>query len=487
MWGARAFGIGLMSLFFIIASESRAIPPFSRRYSTSCSTCHAPLPPKLNHFGQAFKDRGFRMPGDDALYLSAPDVELGAEAWKVRWPDAIWPGAIPDTLPMGLRVILEARLAPAGPAGEAEEEHAHEAPALLADEPGHEAGEEPSHLDEESGGEEGHQEAEEQPDHLNNEPGEEHAKEATVPRKLRLIVPREVEFLVGGTAGAHVSYWSVVEFGPEDVELHAVYGQLDNLFDSTLLNLRVGKFQLRLPAFNSHQVYTATPYYVATVAPEYGGAKRFAIGGAKSAIELWGVRSVATTGGGLRYSLGMVNTSGTEATALKDFYGRVAYKFGGIGTGASLEEITGELKPTGNWIDDSVTLGAFGYRGFWGDQEEPFLRLGADLDLWYRTLNLYGIVLYGQDDLHEESDDLKFTAWSVGADWIVFPWAILTARYEGARFQAVGDEPERTVQRVVPGVRLGLRANAAFNLEAVLFLEERSEENYGLARFDIAF
>src|SRR5262249_2012405 len=38
-----------------------AIPAFSRQYQTSCSTCHLDFP-KLNDFGKAFKDAGFKFP-----------------------------------------------------------------------------------------------------------------------------------------------------------------------------------------------------------------------------------------------------------------------------------------------------------------------------------------------------------------------------------------------------------------------------------------
>lgn len=41
-----------------------AIPAFSRMYGTSCSTCHLDFP-KLNDFGKAFKDAGFKFPKDD--------------------------------------------------------------------------------------------------------------------------------------------------------------------------------------------------------------------------------------------------------------------------------------------------------------------------------------------------------------------------------------------------------------------------------------
>ena len=43
-------------------SPARAVPVFSRKYQTSCQTCHT-IFPKLNPFGQAFRFNGYRMPG----------------------------------------------------------------------------------------------------------------------------------------------------------------------------------------------------------------------------------------------------------------------------------------------------------------------------------------------------------------------------------------------------------------------------------------
>src|ERR1035441_3689884 len=84
------------------ASKSFAIPAFSRMYGTSCSTCHIDFP-KLNDFGKAFKDAGFKFPKDDESMIKIPPVMLGAPANSELWPKAIWPGVIPGIPPIGLR------------------------------------------------------------------------------------------------------------------------------------------------------------------------------------------------------------------------------------------------------------------------------------------------------------------------------------------------------------------------------------------------
>src|SRR6266702_3210982 len=66
-------------LLLSLAPNGYSIPAFSRQYQTSCATCHIDFP-KLNDFGKAFKDAGFKFPKDDETYLKVPPVLLGAPA-----------------------------------------------------------------------------------------------------------------------------------------------------------------------------------------------------------------------------------------------------------------------------------------------------------------------------------------------------------------------------------------------------------------------
>jgi hypothetical protein len=61
------------------------------------ATCHLDFP-KLNDFGKAFKDAGFKFPKDDASFLKQPPVLLGAPAQAELWlPHAVYPGSIPGS------------------------------------------------------------------------------------------------------------------------------------------------------------------------------------------------------------------------------------------------------------------------------------------------------------------------------------------------------------------------------------------------------
>src|SRR5271169_5859182 len=97
-----SFFLMLSAVWLMFANTSYGIPAFARQYGTSCSTCHIDFP-KLNDFGKAFKDAGFKFPKDDESMLKIPPVMLGAPANAELWPKAIWPGTIPGIPPIGLR------------------------------------------------------------------------------------------------------------------------------------------------------------------------------------------------------------------------------------------------------------------------------------------------------------------------------------------------------------------------------------------------
>src|SRR3974390_2917666 len=97
------FGLTAEILLRPLGTNTKAIPAFSRQYGTSCTTCHIDFP-KLNDFGKAFKDAGFKFPKNDEDFIKIPAVMLGAPAQKEMWPKhAIYPGTIPGIPQIGLR------------------------------------------------------------------------------------------------------------------------------------------------------------------------------------------------------------------------------------------------------------------------------------------------------------------------------------------------------------------------------------------------
>lgn len=113
---------------FISVKEARAIPVFARKYKTSCATCHYAYP-KLNGFGKAFKNNGYRYPGGDENYRKEEPVSMGSESYKKVWPDAIWPSDIPGFLPIAIQPVGRINYKPDG-AVKSEFEFPHEVEVL---------------------------------------------------------------------------------------------------------------------------------------------------------------------------------------------------------------------------------------------------------------------------------------------------------------------------------------------------------------------
>lgn len=62
----RAAIAGILVLFALMSyglsglvERADAIPAFARKYDFKCNVCHVPGFPKLNDFGNLFRDRGY--------------------------------------------------------------------------------------------------------------------------------------------------------------------------------------------------------------------------------------------------------------------------------------------------------------------------------------------------------------------------------------------------------------------------------------------
>lgn len=89
------------------ALPAQAIPPFARRYGMACPTCHVGGPTKLSTFGEAFRDNGYRIPGETESYLRDPQMQLGHPNRAALFPRTVWPGEIPGTLPLGASGLVQ--------------------------------------------------------------------------------------------------------------------------------------------------------------------------------------------------------------------------------------------------------------------------------------------------------------------------------------------------------------------------------------------
>lgn len=104
----------LIVAFFVtvLSTESYSIPAFSRKYKTSCATCHIAFP-RLTAFGEAFRRNGYQFPdGTDIENTKEDPVSLGSDGNRKAFPDAIWPGSIPGTSPLSVVLEMETTYTP---------------------------------------------------------------------------------------------------------------------------------------------------------------------------------------------------------------------------------------------------------------------------------------------------------------------------------------------------------------------------------------
>lgn len=96
-------GLALV-LALLAPTPAGAIPPYSRKYATSCGTCHT-IYPKLTQFGEAFRRNGFRFPGAfDSDYIKQELIPLGQDAAKKDFPNSTWPSFMTSAPLLGFGV-----------------------------------------------------------------------------------------------------------------------------------------------------------------------------------------------------------------------------------------------------------------------------------------------------------------------------------------------------------------------------------------------
>lgn len=79
-----AGALAVLAATLLLPDVAGATPAYGRRYGVSCTTCHAPLPPRLNNFGIVFRKAGFRLPDSDddgkLLFKTVPAHGIGDAA-----------------------------------------------------------------------------------------------------------------------------------------------------------------------------------------------------------------------------------------------------------------------------------------------------------------------------------------------------------------------------------------------------------------------
>jgi hypothetical protein len=459
----------LLTIFLLLlTANSFAIPAFSRQYGTSCTTCHVDFP-KLNDFGKAFKDAGFKFPKGDEDFLKVPPVMLGAPAQKELWPHTVFPGVIPGVLPVGLRYNHSANnYNPAGTVNPAS---------------------------------------------------------PVVPRTD--FEPGFFSIFTAGNFGSDIAFWVDDDLSVSGANANGALGDgylkfvnIGRFFKlpTDSLSLRVGQFELDLPVTQARNI-NLSGYDIFTeanlgITGLQNVNNTFALQNAGHGFELSGGHQY----GGYHYSLAIVdqNTSGNTTSAgnvgspagffsdsnYKDLYARFSYRFNLEKDPASRNDIQA-AGATGPRDHTYLSLGTFYFKGRSVQRiagatsvltaREPFYRVGGDFNFNYRTFNLFGVLMYGHDDdlLCQDGTGTtvpcslgtgasltsgpaaKFNGGFLEADYLMLPWVMTILRYDrvqssadflnqgGNYFNPVGS----TRNRVTPGVQFLIHANIKASFE----------------------
>lgn len=463
-WIGRGVIVATAAGLVIGPSSAEAIPAWSRKYQTGCTTCHTVFP-KLNYFGKAFRNNGYRFPGGlEEGATKEPPVIMGAESYKKLFPRAVWPSHIPGAVPLAIRGI--SRLNWFEDDRTTTFEFPHEFEVLT----GGTLGETFSFFGELE---------------VENE-GNENELEMVLALQYD---PRPWLHVRMGTLSPHPIH--------DHLRLTAAhYSAYDTRTTPGSITARV-----------SNPNRSTATLSISTITEE----DRWRFRDEQPGVEVWGARNGVGGRGGFTWGVGLVNGQGLiDSNDRKDVFARIAYKFGGYG------ELGGDELPQDLefWRDDSFKAGFFAYNGkstnnYEGSAtalsgipgtglatvsanstiENSFHIVGVEFDWWFKDLNVFGLYLRQADDDPRGTGELIDTDnWFAEANYTVFPWLVGILRYgETAQDFAVRPDPKNQ-QFLVPALTILGRANIKFTAEAQMRLDGpgKGHDRY-LAAIDFGF
>ncbi|HYM13834.1 MAG TPA: hypothetical protein VEU62_24055 [Bryobacterales bacterium] len=392
----------------------------------------------MNDFGEAFKKNGFRFPKDDETFVKEPPVLLGAKALREAFPNAIYPGEIPGSIPIGFRYSGFAQY------------HSKQ-PLALGFQP-----------------------------------------------RTDLFVPNTFTIFGAGSLSPSISFWidDDISAGGSGANggLGDGYLKVNDIghylhLPTNTVNVRFGQFELDLP-FTQARTINLTPYDIYQQASTAGAlgttANPFMFGVPQRGIEIGGYPN----NGNFEWSLAVVNGNNADAAVRnsKDVYFRISQRFNLERDPAVRKEVQA-AGPTGPRDHTSIRFGAFGYYGRnalnidhklfpdFGTIHEPFYRVGGDVRFKYRRLELYGLGMYGHDTNLVPNEDLltldrapsiTFSGGFAEAEYWIYPWLIGLMRYDLVNSPADfsnGVSRYTSRNRFGPGVQIMVRANIKLAFE----------------------
>ncbi len=444
-----------MLIVLVLASEGWTVPYFSRKYRTSCVTCHEAFP-KRNAVGEGFRMRGFQFVDDD-VYRKEEPVEMGDKAYERLWPKAVWPSTIPSQIPLSLigRFLGEVDL----------------------------------------------------------DGSRDESMMFLLPEEIELVAADAM----GESLSFYgdVIYISK-DFGGNDVEswiTAKAWLQFQNLLGpENVLNLRVGTVGTQGMAlytardannFTTH-FYQYTTWAMPKVNLSQSGLADFQ----GNPFTLQPLSGIEVNGVGKRwmYAGGWVSSQvknpvnefpesdfyvvGVGEKSPQDLFLQCAYKIGGLPMDGSAAKGESPLAADPEfWRDDHLMLSLFGYRGtadievedaagLTSTSADDFWRLGAGVQAKYGDLTVGAGYMWGRNDNPYgvlSTNSVDSGAWLAEAYYFVYPWLIPYARYEGLTLDlpsgVAGLDDDQDRARIIVGGKAMIRANIALNVEGTFYTD----------------
>ncbi len=405
------FLVLLLSEAILFQQKTLAIPEFARKYNTSCTTCHVAIT-KRNAFGETFRRNGYLLPSNDEQLVKEKPIKLGAEAWKEMWPDAIWPGDLPQSFPIAALTLMRVNYNP------------------------------------------------------QNDPGE---------NKIEFDMPLIFNLLFGGSFGQDVIFfgeWSAFSAGVNARGLQRLFFQFNNVFGpDNLFNIRVGRIE---PGITDG--YTATQRltseYQITIDYDPGGGWRPR--DPQSGIELNGIYNhrIYYAAGIVNGESRTISDPGDQ----KDFYGRLAYLFGADGFDGKDIFPGGELVQGSENSLTVGAYSYWGSRNNIVANNAPnynnrFNRFGFDFNIHITNFDLLGGIIYGDDDNPDNDlQKLKSLAYFGETNYNFYPWLIGILRFEKAVSWKTNIDRDNFF-RIIPNITILYRANVRFSIESLIRID----------------
>ncbi|OGU11575.1 MAG: hypothetical protein A2X61_09250 [Ignavibacteria bacterium GWB2_35_12] len=286
--------------------------------------------------------------------------------------------------------------------------------------------------------------------------------------QLSFIFPNDLVLVFGGAFGEDVGFFGSwgTEYG-----LFKFYVRLNDLIGPKhLLNIKVGTFEPGImDGYPGNQRLTLDY----TAVQDYSAAGDWRPRKTRPGIELSGIIAHH-----LQYIAGVAQSQGgTELQQInnKDFYLRLAYKFGGYGLdgdGILLDSLHKNLS-----VDNSFTLGLFSYFGnslkanLNESYDNKFNRFGVDARCLIGELDLLGGAIYGIDE-NPLADNNRLTSlvYFVEGNYMFYPWLIGVLRFEQVNSKFENNDVDKYFN-IIPNITILFRQNVRFTVEGKINIQ----------------